>query len=94
MLQRTLTAGFIAPCLPSPAERPPSGPRWIHEIKQDGYRMMARREGVGVSVEIGLGDVKTGVSCEPSSRAFALCLLPSRLSLCATCRSTDCHASW
>jgi bifunctional non-homologous end joining protein LigD len=47
MLQRTLPAGFIAPCLPSPAERPPTGPLWIHEIKQ-GYRMMARRDGVGV----------------------------------------------
>src|SRR5262249_37393190 len=48
MLQRTLPAGFIAPCLPSPAERPPTGPQWIHEIKHDGYRMMARRDGTGV----------------------------------------------
>jgi bifunctional non-homologous end joining protein LigD len=48
MLQRTVPAGFITPCLPSPAERPPTGPNWIHEIKHDGYRMMARRDGVGV----------------------------------------------
>jgi len=48
MLQRTLPAGFIAPCLPSPAERPPTGPQWIHEIKHDGYRMMARRDDSGV----------------------------------------------
>jgi bifunctional non-homologous end joining protein LigD len=48
MLQRTLPAEFIAPCLPSPAERPPTGPNWIHEIKDDGYRMMARRDGDGV----------------------------------------------
>jgi bifunctional non-homologous end joining protein LigD len=48
MLQRTLPAGFIAPCLPSAAERPPIGPNWIHEIKHDGYRMMARCDGVGV----------------------------------------------
>jgi bifunctional non-homologous end joining protein LigD len=41
-------AGFIAPCLPSPAERPPTGPRWIHEIKHDGYRLMARRDPTGV----------------------------------------------
>ena len=32
---------FIAPCLPSPADRPPSGPEWVHEIKHDGYRLMA-----------------------------------------------------
>jgi hypothetical protein len=40
--------GFIEPCLPSPAPKPPSGPGWIHEIKHDGFRLIARREGVGV----------------------------------------------
>jgi ATP-dependent DNA ligase len=30
---------FIEPCLPSPADRPPSGTNWIHEIKHDGYRL-------------------------------------------------------
>ena len=39
---------FIEPCLPSPADRPPSGANWIHEIKHDGYRLMARRDPVGV----------------------------------------------
>jgi hypothetical protein len=39
---------FIEPCLPSTAERPPSGPSWIHEIKHDGYRLMARRDATGV----------------------------------------------
>jgi bifunctional non-homologous end joining protein LigD len=39
---------FIEPCLPSPAERPPSGPDWIHEIKHDGYRLMARRDRAGI----------------------------------------------
>ncbi len=34
---------FIEPCLPSRAERPPTGPTWIHEIKHDGYRLMASR---------------------------------------------------
>jgi hypothetical protein len=24
-------SAFIEPCLPSPADRPPSGPGWIHE---------------------------------------------------------------
>src|SRR5262249_47656653 len=40
--------GFIAPCLPTPAEHPPSGPGWIHEIKHDGFRLMARRDAAGV----------------------------------------------
>ena len=39
---------FIEPCLPTPADRPPSGANWIHEIKHDGYRLMARRDPVGV----------------------------------------------
>ena len=41
-------SGFIEPCLPSSAERPPSGPDWVHEIKHDGYRLMARRDYVGI----------------------------------------------
>jgi bifunctional non-homologous end joining protein LigD len=41
-------AAFIPPCLPSRAERPPSGPGWVYEIKHDGFRMMVRREAVGV----------------------------------------------
>ena len=40
--------GIIEPCLPSPAEAPPSGPGWIHEIKHDGFRIMARRDSAGV----------------------------------------------
>jgi hypothetical protein len=27
---------------------PPSGAEWIHEIKHDGFRLMARRDGAGV----------------------------------------------
>jgi bifunctional non-homologous end joining protein LigD len=38
----------IEPCLPSPAKAPPAGPGWIHEIKHDGMRIMARRDGAGV----------------------------------------------
>jgi len=38
----------IAPCLPRPAKEPPSGPGWIHEIKHDGFRILARRDERGV----------------------------------------------
>jgi bifunctional non-homologous end joining protein LigD len=38
--------GTIEPCIPTRAEKPPVGPQWIHEIKHDGYRLIARkREG-------------------------------------------------
>lgn len=40
--------GFIAPCLPAHAEHPPTGPNWIHEIKHDGFRVMARKDAAGV----------------------------------------------
>jgi bifunctional non-homologous end joining protein LigD len=42
---RTLPTGFIAPCLPTKAHEPPSGGLWLHEIKHDGFRVIARREG-------------------------------------------------
>jgi bifunctional non-homologous end joining protein LigD len=41
-------SAFIEPCLPSRADRPPSGPGWVHEIKHDGFRMMVRRDGRGI----------------------------------------------
>jgi bifunctional non-homologous end joining protein LigD len=39
---------FIKPALLMTAESPPSGPEWVHEIKHDGYRMMARRDAAGI----------------------------------------------
>jgi bifunctional non-homologous end joining protein LigD len=45
LLLPTLPAGFIAPCLPMTAPRPPSGPHWIHEVKHDGFRVIARKDG-------------------------------------------------
>ena len=40
---RTLPAGFITPCLPSSAPQAPSGEEWLHEIKHDGFRVIARK---------------------------------------------------
>jgi bifunctional non-homologous end joining protein LigD len=42
---RTLPAAFIAPCLPISARQPPSGPEWVIEIKHDGFRVIARKDG-------------------------------------------------
>src|SRR5215831_682671 len=48
MLQRTLPAGFIAPCLPTKTDKRPSGSQWLHEIKHDGFRIIARKSGAQV----------------------------------------------
>src|SRR6266702_5088119 len=45
MLQRTLPAGFIAPCLLTKTDKLPSGSQWLHEIKHDGFRVIARKDG-------------------------------------------------
>jgi len=45
MLQRTLPAGFIAPCLPTKTDKLPSGSQWLHEINHDGFRIIARKTG-------------------------------------------------
>ena len=42
---RSKPPGFILPCQPALADRPPSGPGWLHEIKFDGYRVIARKDG-------------------------------------------------
>ena len=43
--QRTLPAGPIEPCLPTKADTLPSDGLWIHEIKHDGFRIIARKDG-------------------------------------------------
>ena len=35
-------------CLPRTAQRPPKGAGWIHEVKHDGFRIIARRDAKGV----------------------------------------------
>ena len=46
MLQRTFPARFIAPCLPTKTTTLPSGGQWLHEIKHDGFRIIARKSDV------------------------------------------------
>jgi bifunctional non-homologous end joining protein LigD len=36
--------GFILPAQPVIAEKVPAGENWIHELKHDGYRLLARKE--------------------------------------------------
>src|SRR5208282_4276916 len=38
------------PCLPRLAKEPPAGPGWIHEIKHDGFRIIAELDAGGVKL--------------------------------------------
>jgi bifunctional non-homologous end joining protein LigD len=60
MLPHTLTAGFIPPCLPTKATDPPSGGAWLHEIKHDGFRIIARKDGSRVRLYSRPGNDFTG----------------------------------
>jgi bifunctional non-homologous end joining protein LigD len=49
MPQRSSTNGrlsfcFVEPCLPTPAKRAPDGPKWLFELKHDGYRLLQRKD--------------------------------------------------
>jgi ATP-dependent DNA ligase len=54
-------SGKVEPCLPRLAKEPPAGPDWIHEIKHDGFRIMARRDGSRVRLKSGelVREIKT-----------------------------------
>ena len=39
-----LPLGFVPPCLPTKAPHPPTGALWLHEIKHDGFRIIARKD--------------------------------------------------
>jgi bifunctional non-homologous end joining protein LigD len=47
---RNLPAGFIQPCQPTLVANPPAGPGWLHEVKHDGFRILARKQGERVEV--------------------------------------------
>ncbi|MEO6911087.1 MAG: DNA ligase D, partial [Edaphobacter sp.] len=42
--------GFVAPQLALQAIAPPAGEGWLHELKLDGYRMQARKDGSAVQM--------------------------------------------
>jgi len=42
--RRSPPAGFIIPAQPTLVTRPPAGPEWLHEVKHDGYRLLARKQ--------------------------------------------------
>ena len=48
--RRSEPPGFVRPCEPALIDRPPAGPGWLHEVKHDGFRIIARNEGERVKV--------------------------------------------
>jgi bifunctional non-homologous end joining protein LigD len=47
---RNLPTGFIQPCQPTHVANPPAGPGWLHEVKHDGFRILARKQGERIQV--------------------------------------------
>ena len=43
--RKGILPAFLEPSLPQQSATAPSGPKWVHEIKYDGYRMQARIDG-------------------------------------------------
>jgi bifunctional non-homologous end joining protein LigD len=57
---------FVAPQLALLAAKPPSEAGWLHELKLDGYRMQARKDGSGVQML-----TRTGLDWTPRVRTVA-----------------------
>jgi len=47
--------GFLPMTDPIEVDRPPTGPGWAHEVKWDGYRVQAHKEGDRVAVYTRMG---------------------------------------
>jgi bifunctional non-homologous end joining protein LigD len=73
--KKRLLPVFLEPSLASVCERPPSGPKWVHEIKHDGYRIQARIDGGKIKLL-----TRTGLDWTDRFKAIANALLALRLS--------------
>src|SRR5262249_13849293 len=52
MLRMRTRPASIAPCLPTKTDKLPSGSQWLHEIKHDGFRIIARKTGAHVGTMV------------------------------------------
>jgi len=86
LLRRLAFPDFCKPCLPSPAEKPPAGAGWLHEIKHDGFRMLVRRDAAGVRLFTRNGHDWTGrfplIARAALSLKAASCLLDGEAVAC------------
>jgi bifunctional non-homologous end joining protein LigD len=78
--------GFIEPCLPSPAPKPPVGVGWIHEIKHDGFRLIARRDVAGVRLFTRRGldwtDRYPSIAAAVAALSCRSCLIDGEVVIC------------
>jgi bifunctional non-homologous end joining protein LigD len=68
----SLPAGFVPPCIPTPAAKPPAGPNWVHGIKNGGHHLQVCRAGTLVRLF-------TRCGFDSSGRYFAISAASSKL---------------
>ena len=73
--KKRLLPVFLEPSLASVCARPPSGPKWVHEIKHDGYRIQARIDAGKIKLL-----TRTGLDWTERFKSIADALLALRLS--------------
>jgi bifunctional non-homologous end joining protein LigD len=73
--KKRLLPVFLEPSLSALCERPPSGPKWVHEIKHDGYRIQARIDAGKIKLL-----TRTGLDWTERFKSIANALLTLRLS--------------
>src|SRR5262245_50460890 len=87
--------GFIAPRPPSKVPHPPAGDGWIHEIKYDGFRMLAWRQGERVRLFTRRGLDWTGKFPDVAGAIAALacrsCLIDGEVVACTEAGVPDFH---
>lgn len=73
------------PCFPTRAPKPPTGDNWVHEIKHDGFRMVARRVG-GVRLQPNTATEAHGIAINDYAERYQPIVpaIPSRC--CRPCR--------
>jgi bifunctional non-homologous end joining protein LigD len=76
--RRPTPAGFIQPCRPTLVANPPAGPGWWHEVKHDGFRTFARKQGERVELWSRYG---TDLTAKFSNIAEAVRGLPAESAL-------------
>ena len=66
--------GFIVPCQPVLAAKVPTGDGWLHELKHDGFRIVAHKDGERVHLWSRNGRDRTGdfVAIADAVRALPL----------------------
>src|SRR5215212_1782734 len=55
--RRRVPPGFIPPCQPVLADKVPSGDGWLHELKHDGFQIIAHKTATAFACGRGTGGI-------------------------------------